>query len=257
MQIVDDPDKRPQPETNIPQQRFYLTGLALVISGVLYLLDRSGTIITPIRFLSWEFLLIIAGIYIGEKHNFKNLSWLVCIGIGLYFILDDFYPHFDLRFYFGPLLLIALGAYFLFSPRAFKGRTRKARFNHSNSYEKGFASDNAGSDDYIDIVSIFGGVNKNVMSKQLKGGEATSIFGGTELNLMQADFQGKVILELTQVFGGCTLIVPPNWDVKTEIVSIFGGVEDNRPTQNIIPDPHKVLLIKGTSIFGGIEIKSY
>ena len=66
-----------------------------------------------------------------------------------------------------------------------------------------------------------------------------------------------MILDLTQIFGGCTLIMPPHWDLKSELVSIFGGTEDNRPTANVVTDPKKVVLLRGTSIFGGIEIKSY
>jgi 3-keto-L-gulonate-6-phosphate decarboxylase len=40
------------------------------------------------------------------------------------------------------------------------------------------------------------------------------------------------------------------------MVAIFGGIEDKRPPQlNAIPD--KILVIVGTSIFGGIDIKSF
>lgn len=257
MTIIEDPNTGQPTHTEAPPRRFFLTGLALVATGVLYLMDRSGYFITPVHFISWQVLLIIVGIYIGEKHRFRNLSWLFCIGIGAYFLFDDFYPDFNLHLYFGPVALILLGLYFLARPRSMRTKYKRPYFNHNNSYEKGFASDYAKSDDYIEVVSIFGGVNKNVISKQFKGGEATSIFGGTELNLSQADFQGNVVLELTQIFGGCTLIIPPHWDLKTEMVSIFGGVEDNRPTHNVAVDSSKILIIKGTSIFGGIEIKSY
>ncbi|MFI5171420.1 MAG: hypothetical protein ACHQFW_03475 [Chitinophagales bacterium] len=256
MTIIEDPDKPVQVSPpQRPQKRYYLTGLALVGAGILYFLDRSTTIELPVRFISWELILILVGIFIGEKSSFKGFSWLICIGLGLYFMLDEFYPHFDLHVYFGPAALILLGAWFIFGPRSRSGR-RRSRYNQT-SYERGFASDNGSADDYVDVVSVFGGVNKNVITKQFKGGEATSIFGGTELNLMQADFEGKVILELTQIFGGCTLVIPPHWDLKTELVNVFGGVEDQRPTQNATVDTRKVILLRGTSIFGGIEIRSY
>lgn len=256
MTIIDDPEKPVQVSTPQPPKRYYLTGIALIATGILYFLDRTSQLNFPIRFFSWELILIIVGIFVGEKSNFKGFSWLICIGLGLYFMLDEFYPGFDLRIYFGPLALIILGAYFLFGPRS-TSKMRSRRRQNNSTTERGFASDNAASDDYVDVVSVFGGVNKNVITKQFKGGEATSIFGGTELNLIQADFEGKVILELTQIFGGCTLVIPPHWDLKTEIVSIFGGVEDNRPTQNAAVNTNKVILLKGTSIFGGIEIRSY
>ena len=81
--------------------------------------------------------------------------------------------------------------------------------------------------------------------------------GGAEINMMQADIQGKVALEITQVMGGTKLIVPSHWRIQTsEVVSILGGIDDKRPVQGNI-DENKVLVISGTSILGGLEIKSY
>jgi hypothetical protein len=68
-----------------------------------------------------------------------------------------------------------------------------------------------------------------------------------------------IVLDITQIFGGAKLIIPPHWKIQSEeIVSIFGSVEDKRP---VLPesnyDSGKVLVLKGTNIFGGIDIKSY
>jgi hypothetical protein len=262
MQIVDDPDQKTPPaaeQKHTPQpKRYYLTGIALLFLGILYFLQRATNLNTPLEFISWELILIIVGVYIGEKHSFKGISWLICIAIGAWFLLDAYIPDVNLRYYFGPLLLIGIGAYLLFGDRRIRYRGgRYNRYKRPYTREQGFASDNSATDDYIDVVSIFGGVSKQMFTKQFKGGEATSIFGGTEINLMQADFEGNAVLELTQIFGGCTLIIPPHWDLKTEVVSIFGGVEDNRPNSTKMVDHKRVLLLKGTSVFGGIEIKSY
>lgn len=262
MQIVDNPDQKTppasEPKEPVRQKRFYLTGTALLVLGIIYFLQKATNLETPLDFISWELILIITGVYIGEKHNFTGVSWLICIAIGIWFLLDSYIPTVNLRYYFGPIILIAIGAYLLFGDRRIRYRRNKYR-NYGRPYtkEQGFAADNSASDDYIDVVSVFGGVSKQMFTKQFKGGEATSIFGGTEINLMQADFEGKAVLELTQIFGGCTLIIPAHWDLKTEVVSIFGGVEDNRRGNTTLIDHKRVLLLKGTSIFGGIEIKSY
>jgi predicted membrane protein len=61
---------------------------------------------------------------------------------------------------------------------------------------------------------------------------------------------------VVQVFGGTKIIVPANWTVHSEMVAIFGGIEDKRPPQlNVAAE--KVLVIVGTSLFGGIDIKSF
>ena len=112
-------------------------------------------------------------------------------------------------------------------------------------------------DDYIDTTSIFGGTKKNILTKDFKGGDVVNVFGGTELNLTQADINGTAILELTTIFGGTKLIVPSNWSVKSEAVTIFGGIEDKRQLPPSLDQPEKILLLKGTVIFGGIDIKSF
>ena len=112
-------------------------------------------------------------------------------------------------------------------------------------------------DDFIDSTSIFGGAKKNILSKDFKGGDIVNIFGGTELNLTQADIKGKVVIELTTIFGGTKLIVPSNWSVQSEAVTIFGGLEDKRSLSATTDNSDKVLILKGTVIFGGIEIKSF
>jgi len=59
------------------------------------------------------------------------------------------------------------------------------------------------------------------------------------------------------MFGGSTLIIPKEWKVKSDVVAIFGGFdEDNQPVITEKEDK-KVLFIKGLAIFGGGEIKRY
>jgi predicted membrane protein len=104
-----------------------------------------------------------------------------------------------------------------------------------------------------------GSVKKNILSKNFKGGEITNVFGGSEVNLSQADIEKTATLELVNVFGGTRLIIPANWEVHSELVSVFGNIEDKR---NIQPNLKlrkctKVLVLKGNTFMGGIEIKSY
>jgi predicted membrane protein len=131
------------------------------------------------------------------------------------------------------------------------GFSSGASATFSGSTQESFSSD-----DYIDATSIFGGVHKKVVSKSFKGGDVTTVLGGTEIDLTQADFTGTVRLEVTQIMGGTKIIVPPHWEVRSEITAVFAGFEDKRQ-QPAMTNPEKVLIINGTSVLGGIELKNY
>jgi predicted membrane protein len=112
-------------------------------------------------------------------------------------------------------------------------------------------------EDFLDSTCIFSGSKKIIISKNFKGGDVVTVFGGTELDFSQADMTKPVTLEITTIFGGTKLIIPSNWEIKSEAVMIFGGIEDKRRMQTITGEPEKTLILRGTVLFGGIEIKSY
>ena len=114
------------------------------------------------------------------------------------------------------------------------------------------------SDEYLEVNSVFGSVQKNIISKNFKGGDINVVFGGAEVNLSKADIDGTVILEINTVFGGTQVIVPTNWELKSELDVVMGGVEDKRPIDkdgSVVSG--KVLILKGSVVFGGIELRSF
>lgn len=120
----------------------------------------------------------------------------------------------------------------------------------------GSSGDYYSTEDFIDTTSIFGGVHKKVVSKNFRGGDIVTFLGGSEIDLSQADIIGTARLDVTQVMGGTKIIVPAHWEVRSEVTALFAGFEDKRQQPAMI-NPEKVLIIDGTSIFGGIELKNY
>ena len=227
-----------------------IAGLLVVAVGSLLLAREMGVDI-PRWFFRGEMILIVLGLFIGFRHSFRGIAWIILIGIGTILLVDDYF-FFDISLW--PLLIIAVGLFMIFRPG--RGRSRERWKN----WEMGHGATQNFEDDHIDSTAVFGGVKKNVISKNFRGGEATTFFGGTEINLMQAEVDGKIVLDLTNVFGGTKLIVPPHWKIHSEdLVCIFGGIEDKRPilSDTSTVNPNKVLILKGTCVFGGIDIKSY
>lgn len=245
-----------------------VAGLLLVTAGLLFIGREAGMLI-PGWVFSWKMLLIAIGLVLGVRHNFRRPAWAILMLIGGGFILAEHYNVTEVKNYVVPIVLIVIGLFFIFRPRRrprydrCRGRWQK-RYGHyaypgNPGDPKGPAGISGATDEeYLDSVSIFGGVKKVIISKKFRGGEVTNIFGGSEIDLSQADFEDGIQLEVTQVFGGTKLIVPANWEIKSEVVNIVGGIEDNRPVHNAAPaGPAKKFRLTGTTVFGGIEIKSY
>lgn len=238
-------------------------GIFVVTAGVLYLLKELGSTI-PDWIFTWQMFLIALGVFIGFKHSFRRPSWFILIAIGSLFLVSKLYPTLIISAMLWPIAIIAIGLFMIFKPRRkyghfykkfYEKKMRNRAFNGGYSCYDDFTSS---SEDKIETTTFMGGVKKNIISKNFKGGEVTNVFGGTELNLSQADFEGAITLEMTNVFGGTKLILPANWEINSELVSVMGNVEDKRPippTTNV--DMRKVLNLRGTTFMGGIEIKSY
>lgn len=111
-------------------------------------------------------------------------------------------------------------------------------------------------DNKVDVTAIFSGVKRRVLSKNFLGGDITAFMGGAEIDLTQADIHGTTVMDITTIFGGVKLIVPPDWDVQSHATAVFGGVEDKRYT-HVAVQANKVLVLDGVAVFGGIEIRSY
>jgi len=227
------------------------TGIILVLGGLVYLAYKMGAPF-PAWILTWHTALIAGGILVGIKNRFKNNSWIIMILVGGIFLADDMLPDIDFHNYIGPIIAIAVGAIFILRPRY--------NAKHNRKWRSGFIqpTSNTSSDaEYIDDTSFMGSMNKVILSKNFKGGEITCVLGGALIDLSQADIQGMAELEINQVFGGTKLIVPANWNLKIEIVAVLGGVEDKRTVQANAVDNNKTLVLKGNTVFGGIEIKNY
>ncbi|HVU56105.1 MAG TPA: DUF5668 domain-containing protein [Puia sp.] len=243
-------------------------GLFLLLIGGLLLLDQMGFPL-PDWLFNWHVLLIAIGLFLGIRHGFRGGAWLVLIAVGSFFLIQENYPSIPLHRFLWPSIVIFVGLLIIVGPR------RRPRWGHEwkeefgprrgcgdrrgrGKYVQSFASSKEGytSEDYIDSVAIFGGVHKKIVSKNFKGGDVTSIMGGTELDLSQADFTGTIHLDVTQVMGGTKIVVPPHWEVRSEVSAVFAGFEDKRQ-QPAVTNPDKILILDGTSIFGGIELRNY
>jgi predicted membrane protein len=261
MEIINEDQKN---EKNEPMKNWenshnrgkLMGGLILIIIGSIFLLKELGTPI-PHWIFTWKMLIIVIGIFSGFKQNFEPGGWIIPIIIGAAFLIQDFIPDFRISHFFWPIIIIAIGLIMIFKPKRSQRKWEKYQDWNNQKDWHNTASYSSSQDD-IEANAIFGSVKKNIISKNFTGGEVNVIFGGCEINLMQAEINGKVTLEMNQIFGGTKLIVPAHWEIRSELTAILGSVEDKRPQVAKFENVNSpVLVLRGAAIFGGIDIKSY
>ena len=223
--------------------RVWLGALFIIIGGA-WLLDNLNIIPEYIDdwFFNWESFLILLGIYFIFGRQ-KPEAGIIMIAVGGVFLMDefDFWRWQRIIQLFWPVIFIVIGISLII----------RRSFSQKKSSESG--------DDvnYIDDFAIFGGRERTVDSSNFKGGKLTAMFGGVELDLRNAEMEeGINEIDLFVMFGGASLVVPPDWAVKVEALSLLGGFSDKRTSAlKVVPQPGKTLIIKGFVMFGGGEVK--
>ncbi|KAA5536861.1 hypothetical protein F0919_04090 [Taibaiella lutea] len=238
-------------------------GIVLIIIGVLFLLNRipQTAVLFPTWFFTWPVLLIGIALITAIKSRFRNPGWVIMGAVGLYFLLEENdLIGLNLKPFIIPVGLILLGIFITIkrnrqcNNQKFKGRFKP--WQHED-IKKALEETTDSSEDILNVSSIFGSIERNVFSKDFKGGTISSVFGGAQINFTQADFEGTAIIDVSVIFGGVDIIIPSNWNLKNEMSVVFGGIEDRRAVTNNISESGKTLILKGDIVFGGIEIKSY
>jgi len=267
-------------DTNRTPKNKVLAGAILLAVGGVLLIKQFNFFFFPGWLFSWPLGLIVLGLYFGAKHNFRKPVWFILVIIGLLNFLDDIFPSFDWGDIVFPIMLISFGIWIIMRKRnqpaipnsdywdkkykanPYTGEKPLANFDtidaDANATEQPIGSmPPPTQDDYLNATAVFGGVNKTILSKNFMGGDITNIFGGTELDFTQADIHGRVTIDITQMFGGTKIIVPANWHVVPDLAAVFAGVDDKRIKNAQVSNTDKVLVLKGVSVFAGIDIRSY
>jgi predicted membrane protein len=225
-----------------PDSRIFI-GILLVLAGALLIAENLNLLSWEMSniLISWPMLLIAVGLFNLARKAYT--PGYIFLAVGLFFLTPrviDVPEHFYSNFW--PAVLIAVGIIFLF---------RRNRPWH----DKWTREQNT--NDSMDETAIFGGRDISIVNDNFTGGKITSIFGGLKINLLYSKPAPGCTIDIEAIFGGTKLIVPEDWNIKVQIVPMFGGFEDRRsPSVIAKSDPNKTVTIKGTCIFGGGEVTS-
>ena len=218
-------------------------GVGIILIGILFLLGNMN-IIDPHDYLHyWPVIILIVGIaYLIQCQQGPGRIWgIILTFIGAAMLLDRLYfIHFTLWDYW-PLILVVVGIMMIV-----KASSHRHHLTSSDAETKDANS-------FIKAVAIMGGFKRINNSQDFKGGELTAIMGGFELDLRDASIHGEAVIDIFTMMGGMSMRIPEDWLVIFDVTPFMGGYDDKtRPPK----ESTKRLIIKGTTIMGGIEIKN-
>ncbi len=221
-------------------------GTLLLLTGLFYLLYNFNALpfVVPSYVFSWQMAVILTGVYFLYKSFFKGM---LVIAIGTYFILPltGIMQPVDIEKIW-PALLILLGVIILFGS-GFKKKNKKNTTDMKTSVNE----------ELFEITTIMGGDSRQLSSYDFKGGKITAIMGGVELDMTNCYLSKEgCIIDLSVVMGGVSLKISREWNIQSEITPIMSGIEDeDQYSDNVHIDPAATIILRGSVVMGGIEIK--
>ncbi len=232
----------------------YWFGLIFIIIGIMLTIENFSSFYFGFHHIifSWHTIFIIIGIILVIRSR-RSTVGLIFILIGAYGLLNHIlFPAFNLSLKdLLPLIIIIIGFYFIL-----KRNNKRIRDDKRAHYEQHINSQKI-SDDYIDETCLLAHYKRKIDSKNFKGGRLTIIAAGINIDLTECVLSsGENTLDITCLAGGFTILIPQNWKVITNVTTILGGLDTKNYVVNNSLTQEGILIIKGTILFGGGEIKS-
>jgi hypothetical protein len=221
---------------------------ALIVIGIglLFLLNNLNIFFIHDIWRYWPGILIAVGLVkmVDSPHSNGRLTGGILVGVGGLFLADNL-GFLNLTWgSFWPLVLIGAGLLMLWSRLA---PLPAGVPNIPAGAHEGALNENA----------VFGGVERKVSTDDFRGGHISTMFGGVDIDLRQAGMRGdSAALDINCIFGGVELKIPTNWIAISQVGAIFGGIGNHSAQPRADAPGVKRLYIKGSVVFGGVELKN-
>jgi predicted membrane protein len=241
-----------------------IAGGLLIFLGVLFTLDNFGVVEAGDIFRYWPLFLVGFGLLkvAQARYSEQRLGGVVMIGIGSLLLLRTLHViSFHMRDVW-PIALVIGGGLLVW--RSARRRdpdavltSARGQLPHS---ESGLAPAEAGGGYTLNEFAFLGGGERIIRTPDFRGGEVTAVMGGFEIDLRGAGIVGdEAVLEVFTLWGGVEIRVPEDWIVQIQATPILGGISET-VTGPAVPappssGPRKRLVIRGTAIMGGVEVK--
>lgn len=256
-----------------------IIGLIFIAVGLLYACNALDILEFSIFFPGWWTLFIIIPCIVAlTRKNEDKTGPVIGLAIGICFLINaqDFAFHIDFWPMAVAVLCIAIGVKLMFPDK--KKNHRQVEYTEytydsttgsttvnaeevktedtTGSSHAGNTAYTGGNGGYINASAILGGKDIRVDNECFTGADMTVIMGAVDLNLRNAIISEDVYINVTAIMGGVDIYVPANVRVVTDGCScIMGGIDVNTGYANFHAAEDPKLIITGTCLMGGIDIK--
>lgn len=234
-----------------------LIGAAVILAGFMFLIDNLGWIDLDMRVHFWPFILMVVGAstlaQAPRRGGGAYLAGGLMIGFGAVSLLKGLgliYISWKVLF---PIGIIALGVLMVFRARHRHSSHSSADIDNPDHSALFNVSEGETSERVLDLTAVLGGFQRKVTTQDFRGGDISSIMGGVDLDMRTASLQGTAVLNVFALMGGISIKVPTDWTVELEGTPILGGFDEKTMEPK---DSSKRLVVRGTAIMGGVEIRN-
>lgn len=214
-----------------------IVGTLLILLGTGYLLGQLGVWdFGEILAVWWPLILIVIGVIQLATRSAPLIGAAIVIVVGLVFqgLTLRLFPENAWALIWSALLVI-VGLWLLI------GRGFRPAAGTSSA-------------EVINVFALFGASNPRSIATTFRGGSVTTLFGGADVDLRASKLGPEgAHLEITSVFGGAKIMVPPEWPVEMTGLPIMGGWSNKaHPADPGVGQPH--LRVSCFVMFGGIDV---
>ena len=235
-------DKDSTYHSNSDRSNIPWSGIILIVLGAVFLMGTLDVLNIGNVISNWWPLIIIAIGFIKIRGTNKSGGAIIFI-IGVALLSGTLgIINWGAIFQFWPVVLILVGISMISRPKT----------SHGWKFIKSTES----SENYVKTSAIFGGTEQIISSPSLEGGDVQAIFGSVELDMRNSTAADEgADFNLTALFGGVDVIVPPDTKVVVTGTPILGGLE-NKVNITSTEEEMKTIRFHCTAAFGGIEIRN-
>ena len=222
-----------------------LWGVVLILIGVIITLNILNVTDIDIFFDGWWTLFIIVPATIGlfkRGSKIDNIC-IILVGVGLLLAAQGIIDYGTVIKLCVPIILIGIGLSLIFKKKSSEKTTFKDKEINEDLKKRASANEHC---------AIFSNQTVTFDGQEFKGTELSAVFGGIKCNVDKAFVSEDVVIKAEAVFGGISIYLPNDVNVKIKSTSIFGGVSCQR--KNEFDPALPTVYIDAECVFAGVNI---